>query len=97
MANASVRFLTQGWSGEQRRALMRELTEDQRRVVRARIESERLAKKFESGEAVDATRFLDSLGEHGHSCGIPEYVAAVSFGRDDAFREMWQRIRHMTD
>ena len=97
MASASVRLLTQGWSGDQRRALMAALTDEQRAILLARIEAERLAKKFESYEASEASKFVRSLGAHGASYGIAEYMCAVTFGRDPEFRETWQRIRRMDD
>lgn len=97
VASASMRLLTAGWSGEQRRALMRVLDPRQRRMVRDRIEVERLAKRIEADEAADALQFLGSDGEHGMSCGVPEWAAAALFGRDPAFRGRWQEIRRMHD
>lgn len=93
MASASVRLLTQGWTGDMRRALMEALTDEQLRTVLARIESGRVERKFEREEATEAVAFARSRGAHGSGWGIPEYVCAVAFGRDPEFRETWQRIR----
>lgn len=97
MANASVRMLTLGWTGAQRRALMAVLDDKQRQMVRGRIEMESLNKTIDEMEAADAIQFLESKGQSGYSCGIPEWASAVLFGRDPAFREMWQIIRRCTD
>lgn len=92
-----MRLLTAGWSGEQRRALVRALDPKQRQMVRDRIEVERLARRIEADEAADATQFLNSGGERGMSCGVPEWASAALFGRDPAFRDVWRAIRRMHD
>lgn len=93
MANASVRMLTQGWSGDQRRALMAAIDDRQRAMVRGRIEMERLKGTFDEMEAADAIQFLETKGAMGYSCGIPEWACAVLFGNDPNFRTQWQAIR----
>ncbi len=70
--------------------------------MRHRIESLRLERRFDSSEAIAATRFLggiggESCGIGGESCGIVEYVAALTFGRDPIFRETWRAIRRSED
>jgi hypothetical protein len=87
MARASVRLLTQGWSSDQRRALVNILDERQVTLVRRR----------EKHEADEAIQFLITRGANGYaSWGIVEYTAVALFGRDPVFRDRWQEIRRMT-
>lgn len=96
MARASVRLLTQGWSGDQRRALVNFLDERQITMVRRRIELDCAINNYEKHEADEAINFLTSRGANGYaSWGIVEYTAAMLFGRDPAFRDRWQEIRRM--
>lgn len=96
MAPASVTLITQGWSGDQRRALVNFLDDRQVPMVRTRIQMERDSGRFETHEADEAVRYLDGRGADGTSSfGIVEYVAAVLFGKDPVFRDRWQQIRRM--
>lgn len=94
MASASVRLLTQGWSGDQRRALMTVLDDRQVQMVRDRIHIELSENRIERVEADDAVQFLSTRGAPGTSSwGIPEWACAVLFGNDPSFRAAWQAIR----
>lgn len=97
MASASARMLTQGWSGEQRRALMAVLTSHQRGVVIDRIDLEFRENRIEQEEQYETKLYVNTLGEKGASYGLPEWIAATLFGVDPKFRDEWQRIRRMHD
>jgi hypothetical protein len=97
MARASVRLLTQGWSSDQRRALVNILDERQVTLVRRRIELDCMINDYEKHEADEAIQFLITRGANGYaSWGIVEYTAVALFGRDPVFRDRWQEIRRMT-
>lgn len=85
-----------GWSGEQRRDLIRSLDPRQTAIVVGRIEADRLAHKYEDHEAKTAIHFVQSGGD-GSSYGIPEYTCACLFGADPKFRDLWQEIRRRPD
>lgn len=76
-----------------RRSLVAALDERQTQMVVNRIRQECQARRIEEDEATSATTFVVTGGLQGDSYGLPEYCAAVLFGRDPAFRDLWQGIK----